>query len=356
MRFFRIPSFTGIETHRDDTDRGSLRVVEGCVPHGPGGLRSGPVWKKVGQLDNISQNDDNNVHGMDDGKGNSVILVSRNGVVHDITVLSKEHTDIESFGETYDIAVPSNYSTRKAFLTPIGDGMYAFGDGSDESVYMGKEERTSRTTFASPTNLYDQDLSVFPNCQFFVQGPKKTLFASGNPEDPLVVYISEPLGMTQPNKNKPYSTEISNYIGGDLSKVQILGSNATKITALSTRNEQVVVHTDKGCQILYAPKPDQAETGFRVEQSSSTNLSASVNQQVVAGENGTQPFWLGHDGEIYKDESAKRGAEDFKAYGDPVQANWKSKGQWEKEHPTDLSDSFATFDPQSGMYWLYTTA
>ena len=63
---------------------------------------------------------------------------------------------------------------------------------------------------------------------------------------------------------------------------------------------------------------------------------------------------MGHDGQIYKDEAASRGAEDFKGYADAAQANWKSKGTWEKEHPIDLSDAFATYDPQSGMYWVYT--
>lgn len=353
MRFFRIPSFTGVETHRDDADRGSLRVVEGCVPHGPGGLRSGPIWKKVGDIQDISSNEDNNIHAMDDGIGNSFISVSRFGKIHDITVLSTENTEIESFGDQYNVAVPSNFKKTKAYLTPIGDRLYAFGDGSSEAVYISKQVPSSRATFVASTDMYDQDFSKFPNCRFYVQGPKKTIFASGNPEDPLVVYISEPSGITQPNKHDPYSTEMTDQYSGSLSRVQILGSNATKITALSSRNEQILVHTDKGCHILYAPKADQAETGYRVEQAPSTNLSASVNQQVVGGEGGTQPFWLGHDGEIYKDESAKRGAEDFKAYADPVQANWKAKGQWEKEHPTNLSESFATFDPQSGMYWLY---
>jgi hypothetical protein len=63
---------------------------------------------------------------------------------------------------------------------------------------------------------------------------------------------------------------------------------------------------------------------------------------------------MGHDGQIYKDEAASRGAEDFKGYADAAQANWKAKGTWEKEHPIDLSDAFATYDPQSGMYWVYT--
>lgn len=356
MRFFRVPSFTGIETHRDDTDRGSLRVVEGCIPHGPGGLRSGPVWSKVGDVTEVSGSLDNIVSASDDGKGNSAIFISRENEVHDITLISEENTNIDSFGSSYLVASPSGYSTRKTHLSPIGDRMYAFGDGSKEAIPLGKQAPNSRTTFASVTDMYDQDFAVFPNCRFYVQGPKKTLFASGNPEDPLIVYISEPAGITQPHKNDPYSTELSSHYGGDLSTVRILNSNASKITALSTRNDQVVVHTDKGCHILYAPKGDQAETGYRVEQASSTNMSASVNQQVVAGESGTQPFWMGHDGQIYKDESAKRGAEDFKSYADPVQANWKAKGQWEKEHPVDLSESFATFEPQSGMYWLYTTA
>jgi hypothetical protein len=64
-------------------------------------------------------------------------------------------------------------------------------------------------------------------------------------------------------------------------------------------------------------------------------------------------FWLGHDGQVYKDESASRGAEDKKSQADPDQASWKAKGIWEKELPVDLRYSFATYDPQSGMYWFY---
>ena len=64
-------------------------------------------------------------------------------------------------------------------------------------------------------------------------------------------------------------------------------------------------------------------------------------------------FWLGHDGQIYKDESASRGAEDAKSFADPDQASWKSKGLWEKELPVDLSQSFAAYDRESGMYWIY---
>ena len=356
MRFFRIPAFTGIETHRDDADRGSLRVVEGCVPHGPGGLRSGPVWKKVGDVDLFSESDQNHMHASDDGKGNSVVYVSRTDEVHDIAVFSTEHTEIVSLGASYAVAAPTPYRAEDASITPIGNRLYAMGDGGAEAAYVGKGPPTAVASVFPDEELYDQEWSRFPNCKFYVQGPKKTIFASGNPDKPLTVYVSEPAGLTNPYRDSPHSTELTNHNPGVLSTVDILSSNASKITALSTRGDQVVVHTDKGCHLLYSPKSDQAQTGYRVEQVPATNFSGAVNSQVVAGESGSQHFWMGHDGQIYKDEAASRGAEDFRGYADAAQANWKAKGQWEKEHPVDLSDAFATYDPQSGMYWVYARA
>jgi hypothetical protein len=355
VRFFRIPAFTGIETHRDDADRGSLRVVEGCVPHGPGGLRSGPVWENLGAVGYPIDSDQNSVIAHDDGNGNSVIAVARTDEVHELMVISTEHTEINSLGASYQVVASDLYKSEKSSITPIGNRMYAVGDGSAEATYLGKGPITKPTHEVFPNQiLYDLEWSRFPNCQFYVQGPKKTIFAAGNPDKPLTVYISEPAGLTNPYRDSPYSTELTAEHAGVLSTVDILSSNASRITALSTRGDQVVVHTDKGCHLLYSPQADQASTGFRVEQVPATNFSGAVNSQVVAGESGSQHFWMGHDGQIYKDEAASRGAEDFKGYADAAQANWKAKGTWEKEHPIDLSDAFATYDPQSGMYWVYT--
>jgi hypothetical protein len=270
-------------------------------------------------------------------------------------VMSTEHTKIDSLGASYQVVSSDLYKSGKSSITPIGNRMYAVGDGSAEATYLGKGPINKPTHEVFPNQvLYDLEWSRFPNCQFYVQGPKKTIFASGNPDQPLRVYISEPAGLTDPYSDSPYSTELTAEHAGVLSTVDILSSNASRITALSTRGDQVVVHTDKGCHLLYAPQPDQASTGFRVEQVPATNFSGAVNSQVVAGESGSQHFWMGHDGQIYKDEAASRGAEDFKGYADAAQANWKAKGTWEKEHPIDLSDAFATYDPQSGMYWVYT--
>ena len=350
MRFFRIPSFTGIETHRDDADRGSLRVVEGCLPHGPGGVRSGPVWEEVGSVDLFSDNSNNILTANDDGKGNSVVVASRGGEVHDMMIFSTENTALVSLGSSYVVADASSYQEGFATITPVGNRMCSFGDGSAESIFFGKGPAGSSELVYPDENLYAQEWSKFPNCKFFVQGPKKTLFGAGNPKKPLTVYISEPAGMTKEYRDSPYSTELTNHTPGKLSTVNILSSDATQITALSTNGEQVVVHTDKGCHLLYAPSPDQASTGYRVEQVPATNFSSAVNQQVVAGESGSQNFWLGFDGQIYKDESAARGAEDKKNYTDGAQATWKSKGLWEAEQLQNLNKSFSTYDPQSGTY------
>ena len=334
-------------------DRGSLRTVEGCVPHGPGGLRSGPVWSKIGDVDQFSTNSENHASAADDGQGNSLLFVSRESEVHDLLIMSTENTALVSLGASYSVINESVYDQADAALTPVGNRLYALGDGSGEAITVGKGPPDIDHTVFPDQTLYSQEWSRFPNCQFYVSGPKKTIFAAGNPADPLVVYISEPAGATQPVRDNPYSTYETGQHEGMLSEVRILGSNASKITALSTRGDKVVVHTDKGCHILYAPSPDQASTGYRTEQVAATNTSAAVNSQTVGGDGGTQPFWLGHDGQIYKDEAAVRGAEDFRSYADPQQASWKAKGKWEKEHPANLENSFATYDPQSGMYWVF---
>jgi hypothetical protein len=356
VRFFRIPGFTGIEAHRDDADRGSLRVVEGCLPHGPGGLRSGPVWKKVGEVSSFSKSVVNQVSANDDGQGNSLVLVSRNCEIRDMVLISNENTDITSFGESYDVALPegSLYSLENATISSVGNRLYAVGDGSQEAMYIGKGPAQADSFEVYPDEtLYKQEWSRFPKCKYYARGPKGSLFASGNPDKPLTVYISEPPGLTASIKDSPYSTEDSVYNSGRLSTVEILGSDASKITALSTRGDQVVVHTDKGSYLLYAPSGDQASTGYRVEQAPATNFSAAINQQVVSGESGTQTFWVGHDGQIYKDEAASRGSADLRSKADEDQANWKSKGVWEHERPVDLSNSFATFEAQTGNYIFF---
>ena len=72
MRYYRIPSFSGIEGHRNKPDRGTLRVIEGCMPYPVGGLRSGPVWTTLGTFANLNDQ----VSYTTDDAGNKYLFVS----------------------------------------------------------------------------------------------------------------------------------------------------------------------------------------------------------------------------------------------------------------------------------------
>ena len=93
MRFFRIPNFTGIEAHRDDADRGALRIVEGCAPLGTGGLRSGPVWESIGNLDLFSTSSLNAFTAIDAGQS-ALLFASRDNEVHDVKVFPAVNGEI----------------------------------------------------------------------------------------------------------------------------------------------------------------------------------------------------------------------------------------------------------------------
>jgi hypothetical protein len=346
MRHFRIFSFTGIEAHRDDADRGSLRIAEGCVPAGKGGLRSAPVFTEIGTVGNVSTDTNNHLTGVDDADGNSLLFASRQDEVHDVRIFSQPNTELGMLGTPYDVSVPTGggtlYPDRPASMSSVGNNEVYWGDGSSEAATIGVTGRI----VAPNATLYHLEWARFPKCRFFVIGPKKTIFAAGNPDEPLTVYISEPADMQATHRDALYSDKPH-------STVKILMADGNSITALSGGRDHVVVHTDGGAHLLKMPQPNQAATGYRVEQSPLTAASASVNHNVVAGESGSYPFWLGFDGQIYKDESGTRGPEAKDAYADPDQVSWMAKGRWDSELPTDLSNSFASYNPQLGFYWLF---
>ena len=346
MKHFRIPAFTGIQAHRDDADRGALRIAEACVPAGPGGLRSAPVFTEVGDVTELSPSTSNHLTRADDADNNSVLFSSRSGEVIDVRVFPIANTKLGTLGATYDVADPTtgnSYPNRSAYISNVGNNTIAWGDGSAEAVFV---DLSAIGTATPDDNIYHQEYAIFPDCRYFVVGPNKALYAAGNPAAPLTVYVSEPADMLNPSRDALYSSN-------DFSTVQILMADGSEITALSGGRDHVVVHTDGGAHLLKAPAPNQASTGYRVEQAPLTAASAAVNHQVVSGELGSFPFWLGFDGQISKDESGTRGPDAKDAYADPDQVSWMAKGRWDKEMPVDLSDSFATYNAELGYYIVY---
>ena len=170
MRYFRIVSFSGIETHRDDADRGSLRLVEGCIPHGQGGLRSAPVWESLGDYGDMSSGSENSINGADDNEGNSLLLVSRDNEVHDLALRSKDNAPLLELGDIYPIIDDDTFLEEKCVLSSVGNNTYAFGDGSKDALFISEDGATqdSSEMYKQKPDYeeYAHEWSKFPKCTF----------------------------------------------------------------------------------------------------------------------------------------------------------------------------------------------
>jgi hypothetical protein len=287
-----------------------------------------------------------------DNEGNHYLLLGASGTVYEIHAfpaskdVPKMGASISSEGDLATTALVG-WSATKAYASHIGGRYAAVGNGTADPLIMNMSATppVALATASLSTDMYAMENTAFPKCTMFVRGPNKTIYASGNPSELLTVYVSEPSGLTDDLK-------MGLYASGSMSKVDLLLTDATKITALSVLGPYVVVHTDAGVTLLYAPDADQADTGFRVKQVASPVSSAAVNQRVVGGQQ-SQPFFLGRDGQIYKDESTTAGPDGKPLYSDPRQVSWKAKGLWSDASAQDISKSFAAYDPGIGMYFLH---
>lgn len=346
MRFFRIPNFTGIEGHRDDANRGSLAVVEGCIPQPTGGLRSAPVWTELLDLSDqpLSETSSNRVDMVLNDEGDKIAYISRFGAIHDIGLIRNSKGKLGGFDNFGPVLTDDTFNQRNAYFNSVGNRSLVFGDGSANALQVGINKEDYK--YEPDEQIYSMEWRSFPLCKYFVVGPGKALFAAGDCNNPLSVYVSEPANLSNPDVDAPYSDF-------PVSKVDLLLTNATEITGLSVVNNQVIVHTDKGCTLLYTPKPGQASSGFRTEQTPSSAFSGAASHASVTNSDGPMPYWVGHDGQIYKDESATRSGEEVESESDKDQASYIAKGVWDKHHPDDLSKTFAGYDPSSGTYIIF---
>ena len=346
MRFFRIPNFTGIEGHRDDANRGSLAKVEGCVPQPTGGLRSAPVWTELADLSDqgLSQDKSNKLATVSNDDGDEIAYISRQGSIHDIGLLRNSTGKLKGFTKFNTPVIDGTFDMKNAYFNSVGNRSLVYGDGSKNAKHIGINKEGYE--YEPDERLYSMEWRSFPYCKYFVVGPGKALFAAGDCNNPLSVYVSEPANLSNPDVDAPYSDF-------PVSKVDLLLTNATQITGLSVFKNQVIVHTDKGCSLLYTPKSGQASSGFRTEQTPSSASSGAASHASVTNSDGPMPYWLGFDGQIYKDEGATRSGEEVESESDNDQASYLSKGVWDKDHPDDLSKTFAGYDSSSGTYFIF---
>ena len=347
MRYFRIPRFTGIEAHRSDVDRGVLRICEGAVPAPVGSLRSGPVWTAfTGSTPSPSDggistfiDSENNGYQMAGGVG-----VSGDEVVTGIHVNPNQSVIPVKVGGSLVAQDTDSVTGSTPYISDVGNNTVFVGTGTDVKKVTFASGSHTIDTLTKSTGYYQMENDVFPSCHSFVVGMNKTIFAAGDSSNPLRVYVSEPATVETPVREGVYSKDY-------LSKIDILCTNATKITALSTYQNYVVVHTDAGVVLLFQTKAStQSMHGFRAEQVAGAANSGAINPNVVSGSALIQPYYLGCDGQIWKDESARRGPDHKPTYSDSDQVSWKAKGAWNKLVATDISSAFSAYEPSTGHY------
>lgn len=348
MRYFRVKAFSGIQNQAEETDqdRGSLTMCENAVPYPKGCIRSAPIWREVYTNYSIKQNNDPLLCLRD--ANNHFIVVSRNATgenVRGLAWVSNNASNDKLPANDWALLTNSN-ALSNGFISKVGSELF-IGNGTDKNLRWGTG--TGRQFVAlqqQPDELYAKAQAVFPECTSFVVGPDKAIYASGNKAEPLAVYVSEPATIANPD----VEDAIQGIYSGIMSTVNVIMSEASRITALSTFRNYVVVHTDVGVALLYRTQKQQAGTGYRVEQAASPTVAGALNPNSASANMGVRPFYLGTDGQIYKDEAARAGQDHVTEGRVQEIISWKAVSAWNKHVDNNLNDSFTTYEPSAEFF------
>lgn len=341
MKYFRIRSFSGVQNPRSglDEDRGAMRLLSNTIPYPIGTLSSAPQWDRV--YENVTPSA-GNIQTFTDANSNRVVIGTNTvGQTTNIAFLpATTSLNPEPTGNALDLNTYS-YQTQPYFN--VIDRRVIIGSGK---LQYPNKEISGQTSwalqdFVKPEDgLADQVVESFPECKVFVVGPQKAVYAAGNEQNPLTVYISEPQDIL--------GGGLLGIESGVMSSVAIPLTGATHITALSTFREYVVVHTDAGVVLLTRPSNQQASTGWRVEQISTATNAGASSPNTVSPSLGSAPFYLGTDGQIYKNQTEPATDEALQPRAREI-ASFQAVGQWDADI-RNLDGAFSTYDTSGNWF------
>ena len=353
MKYFRIRNFSGLENAGSglDSDRGTLRLLSNAVPYPEGTVSNAPQWTRVyenmtpqaGKFETFNDADENGV----------AIMTNAVGITTNIAVIPKRGLNPTPTGLASGLQ-ELDYPYPDAHLSRIGNTL-VLGNGADTG-FVNTNMLTTRigAQWSIPTDManapfpvvdyYARRYEPFPNCRMFILGPDKSVYAAGNAENPLTVYVSEPSDVL--------SGGLAGLVSGVMNSTTLLASGATTITALSTHKNSVVCHTDAGVYLLQKTEDMQAPTGYRVGQASSPTNAGAASPQTVSPSLGTAPYYLGTDGQIYRNAVEPALDDQLQPRRNSI-ASWKAVGGWDA-NIKDLTGAFTTYDTQGN--WLLVGA
>ena len=357
MRFQNITRLLGVQTRQDSVDQqaGSLRQADGAVCWPNGALTFSLPWSTAWGVTDLgamcvaalspTHTTGTHVVILAAGSHRALVFYSFNVGVVGFFPWGDAGADI-NFSNTATATSPVSAwahgldAGARWYASPIGKALW-IGNGVNANLWW--DGITVRPLLETPaTGQYARAKVAFPPCTSFVIGEQSVVYGAGNVADPQKVWLTE----------RPVASE--EYLEGIFSAasvVKLLHQRGTVITALSTWASYVVAHTNNGAVALFGFK--QTNDGWLCQQRNSATGAGAVNPYCARGLNGIGTMWLGTDGEIYKDESARTGLEDKIGARDFEIATRNAADGWNRGMDTGTGNPSLSYDPRQGMAWVF---
>lgn len=368
MENFQIRAFKPGEKREDsaDEDRTVLRLCEGFLAVPNFALCSGPQWKSLwGQTDiptamatALSGADASKAHFVSVARGNHVFLIVWSKVtstplgVFYVTTGAPADVDFDS-ASGITIAAPANSTYRDKdgaapwFASRAGDRIY-FGNGvtGNDNLQWKTGALSVFGPASTPSDIYDNSRVRIPPCTTFAMAGNKSIFAAGNASNPKRVWITHPPSAGYTFNEGVYSLETS--------FVDVLYSECTKVTALSAFQNYITAHTDAKPVNLF--DVDGTNDGWKCTQAPGAANSSAPSPAAVRDTNGLASFYVGADGEIYKDEAIRVGPHDKRPARDQDIATALGAGLWNRDmaKPVLLGKVHTAYDRKTALFWVFS--
>lgn len=355
MRHFAIKNFRGIEGHRDPTElgRGGLSIAEGFVCTPTGSLRSGPTWVTDHTLTPSVGNGSKffKITGLGFKMFAQVVSYGGDYFARMISTASNESNADPGDGMT-STELTTDASLDRAYATKLGRKLL-FNKGGSNFLYNPSDDSLTALV-ADTSDRYAYEKANFPVCNSWVVGPDYRLYGAVNASAPLRLWLTVNPDISHQEKAGLESSE--------LSYVDILYPQATRITALSVSGPNIVVHTDAGLVMLETPGEGQDPlTAMRTRQYPSPANAGACNPNCVSHDGRNYPLYFGRDKRIYKDEAARRGnygsPTDRAAEDDAYKSDFgiSAAFTWESSMAENFQEyAFSLYDQDSSLFFVWT--
>lgn len=363
LQYLSIPVLRGIEGLTDSLDRkpGGFRQAIGVAPFPAGSLTTGLRWRpaladggdpiSIADLKALVPQHKTSYHAYLWEAGDfRALLIGRLEPMHitGLVVLEGNLADLDTEDPPASTLtlVPNvgTLSDQPWFPSRVLDRIY-IGNGVDPNLRYFNGE-VGLLTATGPDNYSHKEVESFPPCRCFSIGRQRQIYAAGNNENPLRVWvgarITDQNGLCEGVESLETSyTDITPSWQGDY-----------PITAISTFQHYTAVHSQAGVVVLFTP--DGTVDGFKVQQGASPTNAGAANPLCAVDAGGYATYYLGADGNLYHDHSVRSGPYN-KHYGmhvDVAPAKALGVSTLNSNERIGLDTGAIAYDRERGLVWV----